>query len=311
MFYQFDDEILSVQPENLNDTLITAGYVNVKELERVRKIFDFSVRDIEQCRESTGIFYSGISVYDDYSFVKLTVRDPENINTEPDCIAFFIKKTMILFVDVKDSDSSNRNLFMTALSRCSCQSITMEKLVCNFFETMILCDNRALEKSEKEINALEEKVLKNQADKDFNLKLLNMKKELLELRGYYEQLIDIGDLLRENENELFSFENLKCFKTFINKAGRLKENVDLLRSSVIHLWDAYQAYLDMRLNQTMKVFTLVTTIFFPLTVIVGWYGMNFESMPEFHWKYGYAFVIFLSVAVIGALCLWMKKKKWI
>ncbi len=311
MFYQFDDEVLSVQPENLNDALITAGYVNIKELERVRKIFDFSVRDIEQCRESTGIFYSGISVYDDYSFVKLTVHDPENINTEPDCIAFFIKKSMILFVDIKDSDSSNRNLFMTALSRCSCQSITIEKLVCNFFETMILCDNRALEESEKEINALEEKVLKNQADKDFNLKLLNMKKELLELRGYYEQLIDIGDLLRENENELFSSEDLKCFKTFINKAGRLKENVDLLRSSVIHLWDAYQAYLDMRLNQTMKVFTLVTTVFFPLTVIVGWYGMNFESMPEFHWKYGYVFVIFLSVAVIGALCLWMKKKKWI
>lgn len=311
MFYQFDDEVISVQAENLNDALLTAGYVNLNELEKIRKLFDLSVKDVEKCKESTGFFYSSIEANDDYCFVKITVLNPEKMGRDENCLALFIKKRMLLVVNIKDSASSNRDLFMTAVSRCSCQSITIERLVCNFFESMIIGDNRALESAEIEINALEEKVLKNQADKNFNLKLLNMKKELLELRGYYEQLIDIGEALRENENELFSPEDLRCFKIFTDKAVRLKENIDLLRSSVIHLWDAYQAYLDMRLNQTMKVFTLVTTVFFPLTVIVGWYGMNFDSMPEFHWKYGYAFVIILSVAVVGALCLWFKKKKWI
>ena len=66
----------------------------------------------------------------------------------------------------------------------------------------------------------------------------------------------------------------------------------------------------MKMNQTMKHLTVLTTIFFPLTIIVGWYGMNFQSMPEFLWKYGYLYVILLSVAVV-LLLLWIaKKKKW-
>ena len=74
--------------------------------------------------------------------------------------------------------------------------------------------------------------------------------------------------------------------------------------------DAYSSFLDMKLNHTMKIFTVVTTIFFPLTIIVGWYGMNFQSMPEFAWKYGYLYVILLSAAVITVLMLIAKKRKW-
>jgi magnesium transporter len=60
----------------------------------------------------------------------------------------------------------------------------------------------------------------------------------------------------------------------------------------------------------MKFFTLVTTIFFPLTVIVGWYGMNFNSMPELKWKYGYIYVITLSIFVVAILIALFKKKRW-
>ena len=61
----------------------------------------------------------------------------------------------------------------------------------------------------------------------------------------------------------------------------------------------------------MQIFTAVTTIFFPLTVIVGWYGMNFKNMPELYWKYGYLFVIVLSIVVVTVITLIVKKKKWI
>ena len=60
----------------------------------------------------------------------------------------------------------------------------------------------------------------------------------------------------------------------------------------------------------MKYFTAITSIFFPLTLIVGWYGMNFKYMPEFEWRYGYIFVILLSVAVVAVLTIIGKKKKW-
>ena len=79
--------------------------------------------------------------------------------------------------------------------------------------------------------------------------------------------------------------------------------------SVTQAREAYQAQIDIEQNNIMKIFTIVTSIFLPLTLIVGWYGMNF-SMPEFTWKYGYLMVIVLSVSVCVGLALYFKKKKW-
>lgn len=90
----------------------------------------------------------------------------------------------------------------------------------------------------------------------------------------------------------------------------MRENIDSLSRAVVHLQDAYQSFLDLKLNNTMKRFTVITTIFFPLTLIVGWYGMNFDAMPEFKWKYGYLFVIAFSISVVALLSIIVKQKKW-
>ena len=70
----------------------------------------------------------------------------------------------------------------------------------------------------------------------------------------------------------------------------------------------FQAEIDIRQNRIMKAFTIVTTIFLPLTLVAGWYGMNFAHMPELTWRYGYPAIIAVS-AVIVLLSLWVMKKK--
>ena len=82
------------------------------------------------------------------------------------------------------------------------------------------------------MRSTEEYVLQDKAGSDFNMELLHKKKELSVLRNYYEQLIDIGEALEENENEIFEREDLRYFKIFTDKAVRLRENVDLLREVV-------------------------------------------------------------------------------
>ncbi len=310
MFYQFDDDVISIKADEINDNILTFGFVNIGELEVIYKQLGFSLKAVERCKEHSSFFASDIAVYDDYSFVKINVMHASRMNSKKNCMALFVKKNLFLIASVSDNSFYNRDVFFKVMSKISSENITLEKLVCSFFEELIAGDNKELEESEQEINRLEETVLKNKADRNFNMNLLNMKKELLTLRGYYEQLIDISEALRENENEIFDAESLRVFQIFTDKTVRLKENVDLFRDSVVHLWDAYQAYLDMRLNQTMKVFTLLTTIFYPMTVIVGWYGMNFDFMPELHWKYGYIYVMLLSVAVVLCLYFWFKKKRW-
>lgn len=70
--------------------------------------------------------------------------------------------------------------------------------------------------------------------------------------------------------------------------------------------DAYQAQVDAQQNSNMQFLTIISTIFFPLTLITGWYGMNFENMPEL--KNGYPYIIGVSIIVV-AVCIWVFKRK--
>lgn len=310
MFYQIDDDVLSIDFDEINDSSLTLGYISVDELDEIYRQLGFSLQSVERCRESFSLLSCSIEIYDSYTFIRIN-----DINTSAEqqksCLAVYIRKNFLLVVNISEKDFSNRNIFMNMLSRISNQGISLEKIVCFLLEELIEGDNKQLDSAQIMINRLEEDVLTDKTKDDFNINLLSMKNELLMLRGYYEQLIDIGESLVENENDLFASDNLRCIRIFVDKVIRLRDNADLLRSSVVHLWDAYQASLDMRLNKAMKIFTLMTTIFFPLTVIVGWYGMNFEYMPELSWKYGYVFVIVFSVLVVVMFWLWFKKKRWL
>ncbi len=96
---------------------------------------------------------------------------------------------------------------------------------------------------------------------------------------------------------------------FVGKAERISGSIQLMSENVVHLRESLEAVVNYNLNRIMKVFTVVTSIFLPLTLIVGWYGMNFKMMPELEWEFGYFFVIGLSVLVVVANIVYFRKKK--
>ena len=307
MFYVFSPEVREVP--KLGTGALTAGYVRSGELQQIYRQLGFADSTAEACQNANMYFRSGVEVYDDYTFTELRIVDRKNPEAEDDCVALYIKKDLFLVVDVLDADRSTEQKFQAALRRFPAQSMTLEKLLFAFLDALIARDITMLESTGREVSQLEALVLKDEAGKGFNLTLLELKNRLLSAHNYYEQLLDITEAAEENENEVFDPES-----TYISNMGkklvRLREDVDSLSNAVVHLQDAYSAYLDMKLNQTMKLFTVITSIFFPLTIIVGWYGMNFQSMPEFAWKYGYLYVILLSVFVVAAFVLLGKRKKW-
>ena len=77
------------------------------------------------------------------------------------------------------------------------------------------------------------------------------------------------------------------------------------------LLDLYLSMVSNRLNEIMKVLTIVSTLFIPLTFLVGVYGMNFRRMPELEWKYGYALIWLLMIVIVLAMIFFIRKKKWI
>ena len=309
MFYTFSSTIEESVKLPAGDKL-TVGYLSCDELAEVSEALGFAAANVEACRSANVYFRSGVEVYDEYTFTELRIVDPVHPEVNDDCVALFINKNLFLVIDVLDEDRSTQQRFQQALRRFPARSVTLEKLIYSFLDALVAGDIIMLESTGAEVNELEAQVLRDEADKDFNTTLLDLKNRLLSAHNYYEQLLDITEAVEENENDIFDTDSLMYISNMGKKVVRLREDVDALSNMVVHLQDAYSSYLDMNLNKTMKFFTVITSIFFPLTIIVGWYGMNFQSMPEFYWRYGYVYVIALSIIVVLALVLVGRRKKW-
>ncbi len=117
----------------------------------------------------------------------------------------------------------------------------------------------------------------------------------------------IRRLLRQRQ-QLLGPEALAGFSDMAEQVELLFENCELLRHQCDGISQAYAATVSNRMNQVMKTLTIITSIFAPLTVIVGIYGMNFDYMPELHWRYGYVFSLLLLI-VVAALQVWLLKRR--
>lgn len=305
MFYQLEDEFVSIGTDEISKDILTIGYMNCAELEKKYKDFGFSTQAFEESRKGEMLFSPVLKLYDNYILLKLDIK-------ELDCrIALFVAKNLFLAVSFDKNKTNFRDIFMDIISRAKSSVANEERLTACFLEELMDGHKDFIEQLQSELNQLERTIFDECTDNDFNKKLLRIKNQLLIFRSLFEQIIELCERLNGNENELFDEQELSCLKATESKAYRYRERIDLLRDSVNHIWDSYQAYLDIRLNQSMKTFTLLTTIFFPITIIVGWYGMNFRNMPELEWKYGYIYVIALTIAIVAVFFLWFKKRRWL
>ena len=168
------------------------------------------------------------------------------------------------------------------------ERVTLNRVIYSFFELQTKKDDIIFDSIEKEIMDLEQALIAT-GKRDCVSEIISLRKRMMVLKKYYEQFLNVLDILVENENGIFDGKTLRSFKTQVR--------------------ESYEAEVDISLNTTMKIFTVVTTIFLPLTLIVGWYGMNLK-MPEYGWKYGYLFVGLLSLTCIAGIIIFFKRKKW-
>ena len=308
MFFQIAPEVKEIEYQDMKKEAVNVGIITLADLKAMYREIEVSEATIAACESTSRNIQNTISVYDEYSFGIIHVIDSHDVTSRPDKVAFYIKKNLFLVVDIYDADRSTLSALTSMINRTKQNSMTLERLIYGFFSRLICEDNIAVEEMERTISHLEKKVLTKRIH-NFNDEMLRIRKDLLIMRNYYEQILNIGEDLMENENDLFDEENLRYFKMLTDRVERLADNTQMLRDYISQVREAYQAQLDYSLNNIMKIFTVVTTIFMPLTLIVGWYGMNFTHMPELTWKYGYVMVILISIVVVLFCIFWFKKKK--
>ena len=157
---------------------------------------------------------------------------------------------------------------------------------------------------------LEDMVLEKGSDIPFNHEISGYRRKVSLFSHYYLQLADVSSILCEDDNHIFKEKEKRSFSLFTERVNRLHDETLMLRDYCVQIREVYQSLIDERQNEIMKLLTIVTTIVLPLSLVAGWYGMNFTNMPELTWHYGYGFIILLSVAITILNILYFKKKKF-
>lgn len=160
------------------------------------------------------------------------------------------------------------------------------------------------------IERLETEVLQDPLETHMN-RLIKTKKQLLKLRRTILPLRDNVARIERQQHDLIREETRPYFRDVGDHINEVIEMLDMYRETVTSLIDLYMSSASNQMNQVMKVLTVIATIFIPLTFIVGIYGMNFDHMPELHYKYGYPAVWVVMIVISVGLLIFFRKKKWI
>jgi magnesium transporter len=310
MLYEFSDTLKPITPKEIDESRLTAGVVTLDLLKSgLAARVGFGAGLMEECERTEGRFRSAVDMADGHLFAIVSVREISGEQDARDRVGLFVKKNLMLIVSLRDDDESIPAALEETLTRLNSKTVSLERLICAFFERLLSKDGSDMERFDHRIAGMEEQIEDNTTGKRFNGEVLGLRRQLLVIRNYYEQLLDLFDAMLENEADLFAAKQLYHFRTARDKIARLSANAQLLRDSLVQVREAYMAALDYNANRIMKVFTVVTTVFLPLTLIVGWYGMNFQHMPELSSRFGYPAVIMLSILVVVLSLLFFKKKR--
>jgi magnesium transporter len=167
-----------------------------------------------------------------------------------------------------------------------------------------------LEKIGEKIEQLESKLIFNPVPG--NLKeLYQLKREMIFLRKSVWPLRDVINKLERQESDLIKPETVVFIKDVYDHTIQIIDTIESYRDILGGILDVYLSSISNRMNSVMKVLTIISTIFMPLTFIVGIYGMNFEYMPELHWKAGYYLVIAICIMISALMIIYFKKKEWL
>ncbi|MEF9917590.1 MAG: CorA family divalent cation transporter [Lachnospiraceae bacterium] len=235
------------------------------------------------------------------------IPNKEDLMGETTTIGYFMKKDRVVFVD----DTGVVLKILTHLVEIQILEKTfVAHFLFEFMEYLIKDDVIFLQKYEEKLTFMEEELLEGNTE-EFSKKILYIRKEILRLQAYYEQLTEVSKTLEENSNYMFGKEDCRLFGLFADRVDRLYDNTQFLKEYSLQMREMYQSQIDIKQNNVMQFLTVITAIFMPLTLIVGWYGMNFINMPELRSPYGYGIIIAISIIVVGLEIWYFKIKKWL
>jgi len=248
--------------------------------------------------------------YEDYLFFTLKMLYKINEGEiEYEQISFVLGKDYLLSFQEKEGDPFTSFRDRIRMDQGRVRRKKPDYLLYRLID--IIVDNYyvVLDEIGQQIEQIEEDIYQNPSSKEFQ-KIQRIKKELIFLRKALYPLRDALSKLIKDESGFIESQNARYFSDIYDHVVHLIDSMDTYKDLTTSLMDIHINTLNTKMNEVMKVLTVISTIFMPLTFIAGVYGMNFHYMPEIPWKWGYPVVWGIMILIGGAMLRYFKFKKW-
>lgn len=284
--------------------------VQPQELYEVNNVFNFDIETIEECNSKK--HDTKIEVYNDYNFCIFNEMKFVDNQIKNDELNIFYSKNYIVCVSKEPSIVINN--ILRQLNKEKSNIISNSSNVCNkifyiILDSLFMMYFDSIIQLEKKVEAFEEEVLKNNI-KSFLGRFIEIRRQVLKIVRYIIPLEHLIDIIKLNENKIINSDMMRYFNNLEIKFNKLDSNITSLRESVAYLREAYEAQVANQANNIMKIFTIVSAIFLPLTLLTGIFGMNFQYMPWLNRQTGFYELMIAMIAITIALIFVFKKKKW-
>jgi magnesium transporter len=286
------------------------GLQDVQVLEKLGEIFNLHPLILEDILNTDQ--RPKVEIYDDHIFIVLKIlsydKNIREISSEQvslilgnNYIISFLENQGELFLPVKERIKNPKGRHRTHGADYLAYAL-IDIIVDHYF---LILENLA-----EEIEILEENAIEDTSP-DFIRNIQLMKRELIYIRKSVWPLRELIGTLFRGDSSLITEFTKPYFKDVYDHTIQIIDTIENFRDIISGILDVYLTKVSNRMNEIMKVLTIIATIFIPLTFIAGVYGMNFEFMPELKWRWAYPSLWIIMLSIFIGMIAFFRRKKWI
>jgi len=226
---------------------------------------------------------------------------------EKEAVSFILKNDIL--ITVRDEELVSFQETIKKISANPRNYPTGYHVFVGLLETRVEVDADMIEGLTQQITLLSNSLSMNEADAELLMEIKNLQEKTMLLReNIIEKQRAVSSMLK---SELIPRELHDKLTIIVKDINSLIEHIRFSFDRLDYLQDTFLGFVNVEQNKIIKMFTVISVIFMPPTLIASIYGMNFDIMPELHWEYGYVFSIAIMVFAVGIILFYFKRKKWL
>jgi len=253
-----------------------------------------------------------IDEYEDYLFIVLKMLyydDNDTIVSEQ--VSFILGKSYVITFQESEGDVFNTVRERIRHGRGRIRTMDSDYLLYALIDAVIDHYFVIIETLGNKIEDLESEVFDGIQDDNITRQIQDLKREILRVRRAIFPLREVISRIERHESPLIKDKTKTFFRDIYDHIIQVSENIDIYREMVWSLMDMYMTTISNKMNEVMKVLTIMASIFIPLTFFAGIYGMNFDYIPELKYKYSYFILWGIFIMMVIGMVIYFRRKKWL